>query len=232
MKKRNKAMKMVQKENVILDKFSLDDEDLQPIVTEEESAIIKKFFADNPALKTEKPEVDEAWIQTFSGRRFHPMSPNPDSIVIQDIAHSLSMLCRFTGHCSKFYSVAQHSVLVSHICDFKDAFWGLMHDASEAYLTDIPSPLKRSGKFEEYINFEKVMMKAICKRFNMAEEEPESVKRADGILLCTEARDLMSPLHTDWVQKFEPLPFTIDPLPPEEAEDLFLKRFYELLNSK
>src|ERR1035437_8999101 len=57
-------------------------------------------------------DEDQAWIQTYSGRRFCPLSPNPDAIVLQDIAHSLAMQCRFNGHCKKFYSVAQHSVYV------------------------------------------------------------------------------------------------------------------------
>ena len=143
-------------------------------------------------------DKDAAWIQTHSGRRFNPIKPNPDAIVIQDIAHALSMQCRFSGHCKDFYSVAQHSVLVSYICDSQDALWGLMHDASEAYLVDVPRPLKRSGKFQAYLDFEEVMTQAICRRFGLPFKEPPSVKRADTILLATEARDLMSPLHPDW----------------------------------
>lgn len=176
-------------------------------------------------------QKDKPWIQTHSGRRFNPTDPNPMAIVIQDIAHALSMQCRFSGHCRKFYSVAQHSVLVSYICNQEDAFWGLMHDASEAYLVDVPRPLKRSGKFNAYIEFEAQMQQAICTRFNLPLVEPPSVKKADTILLATEARDLMSPLHSEWEQPAEPLPFIIDPWDSDKAKDMFMKRFFELTNA-
>ncbi len=215
-----------------------------PLVTPEEQAVLDKFFQDNPQLKQEvlaapqgssifeigsyKFNQDEPWIQTYSGRRFNPTNPYVDAIVIQDIAHSLSMQCRFSGHVKKFYSVAQHCVLVSYICDSADALWGLMHDASEAYLVDVPRPLKRSGKFDAYLEYEDQMQRAICKRFGLPETEPPSVKVADKTLLSTEARDLMGPLHKDWVQPTEPLPFRIDPLPQQEAKNLFMKRFFQL----
>ncbi len=176
-------------------------------------------------------DPDAAWIQTYSGRRFNPTNPNPDAIVIQDIAHALSMQCRFTGHTKKFYSVAQHSVLVSHICNEEDALWGLMHDASEAYLIDVPRPLKRSGKFQAYLDFEAQMQEAICKRFGLPVQEPPSVKKADVKLLATEARDLMSPLHPDWVNRTTPLPFTIEAWSPQKAKDMFMQRFFELIGA-
>lgn len=210
-----------------------------PIVTPEEETTIKKFLDANPQLGYEgksnvlqdSPPDGESWIQTYSGRRFNPLNPYVNAIVIQDIAHALSMQCRFSGHVKKFYSVAQHSVLVSYICDSTDALWGLLHDASEAYLVDVPRPLKRSGKFNAYLEFEDKMQKAVCKRFGLPEAEPPSVKKADKILLATEARDLMGPLHPDWKQPEEPLPFRIEALSQQEAKDLFVKRFYQLINS-
>jgi 5'-deoxynucleotidase YfbR-like HD superfamily hydrolase len=226
---------------------SFGGEDFPPLVTPEEASVIQNFYKANPQLKADPDGVDasyekatpfsggtyrynpdDAWIQTYSGRRFTPTNPNPDAIVIQDIAHSLSMQCRFSGHVKKFYSVAQHSVLVSYICNDEDALWGLMHDATEAYLVDVPRPLKRSGKFDAYLDFEYKMQLAVCKRFGLPEKEPPSVKKADTLLLATEARDLMSPLRTDWIQPVEPLPFKIDPLGPRESKDLFMKRFFEL----
>lgn len=218
---------------------------LSPITPEIEAAV-KKIYNNNPQLKasnqftaplnpfTQGPDSfhkDEAWIQTYSGRRFNPTNPVIGAIVIQDIAHSLSMQCRFSGHVKKFYSVAQHCVLVSYICDSSDAFWGLMHDASEAYLVDVPRPIKRSGKFGAYMEMEDKMQKAICQRFGLPETEPVSVKQADKVLLATEARDLMKPLRDDWVQPCEPLPFKIDPLPQQEAKNLFMKRFFQLTNT-
>lgn len=208
-----------------------------PIVTPEIEATLKSFYDSNPKItnKTDynqaSPSFDpnEAWIQTYTGVRFTPTNPNPDAIVIQDIAHALSNQCRFSGHVKKFYSVAQHCVLVSYACDYADRLTGLLHDATEAYLVDVPRPLKRSGKFDSYLEFEEKMRLAICKRFNLPLIEPASVKKADELLLYTEARDLMSPLRKDWVQNVNPLPFKIDPLGPAEAKNLFLNRFYELI---
>lgn len=224
-------------ETVDIDPESLQEK-FPPIITSEEENVIKNFYEANPKLRQPSPfsigsrkfNPEDAWIQTYSGRRFNPTNPYVDAIVIQDIAHPLSMQCRFSGHVRKFYSVAQHSVLVSYICDSADALWGLLHDASEAYLVDVPRPIKRSGKFGAYIEFENNMQKAICKRFGLPEIEPPSVKKADTILLATEARDLMSPLHPDWRQPCDPLPFKIEPLSQQDAKNLFMKRFYELVN--
>ena len=215
--------------------------DYAGLMTPEQEEQLSQVYEKNPELAkfsdikgtdSHAYRPAEAWIQTYSGRRFNPTNPVVDAIVIQDIAHSLSMQCRFSGHVKKFYSVAQHCVNVSYICDSADALWGLMHDASEAYLVDIPSPLKRSGHFESYKQLESQMQKAICQRFGLSETEPPSVKVADIKLLATEARDLMSPLHSDWVQPCEPLPFKIEPLSQQDAKNLFMKRFFELTTGK
>lgn len=233
--------------NYVLDPSSLDKE-YPPLATPDELEAVSKMYSNTPELNgNELPDnrsvfydgegiykgfnKNEDWIQTHSGRRFNPLNPNPDAIVIQDIAHSLSMMCRFTGHCKKFYSVAQHSVLVSYICDSKDAMWGLLHDASEAYLVDVPRPLKRSGQFEAYKKFEAKMQEAVCKRFGLPLTEPASVKKADAQLLVTEARDLMSPLHPDWRNMMDPLPFKIEAWDQQHAKDMFMKRFFELFGS-
>lgn len=241
--------------NYVLDPTTMGN--LPPLATEEEIQVMNQFYDEHPELhqieRTVRPrrvmEVTEqsdksvfydgegkdkgfdksaAWIQTHSGRRFCPTNPNPDAIVIQDIAHALSMQCRFSGHSKYFYSVAQHSVLVSYICDSQDALWGLLHDASEAYLVDVPRPIKRSGKFQAYIDFESKMQEAVCRRFGLPLAEPPSVKKADTALLATEARDLMSPLHSDWTQPCDPLPFLIEPWDHGKAKDRFMKRFFEL----
>lgn len=209
----------------------------EPIVSEEEADLIKKFFDTNPFKRNQEQQEsqedytfnpEDPWIQTFTGRRFTPTNPNPEAIVIQDIAHALSMQCRFSGHLKKFYSVAQHSVLVSYLCDSADALWGLLHDSSEAYLLDLPAPLKRSGFFDNFKETEDLLMKAICKKFNLPEKEPPSVKRADVQMLVTEARDLMKNKRSDWKVNVNPLPFKIEPWSPDEAEDKFMHRFFEL----
>ena len=172
----------------------------------------------------------EPWIQTFSGKKFKPLNADIEDICIKDIAHALSQICRFTGHCKNFYSVAEHSVHVSKNCDPKEALFGLLHDGSEAYLTDVSSPLKRSGKFEAYKKIEKKLQTLIYKKYCGGTLEPASVKIADTRMLATEARDLMSPLHQDWIQPAEPYLFKINGWSNKIAEKKFLDRFHELYN--
>jgi hypothetical protein len=171
------------------------------------------------------------WIQTFSGRAVWPLDPRPEEIVIEDIAHALSMQCRFTGHVRRFYSVAQHSVHVSSTCDPSDALAGLLHDASEAYLVDLARPIKRSAGLHGYRLAEQRLQRVIYQRFGLPVVEPASVELADKIMLGIEARDLMGPLLPGWEKWTDQLPadLRIDRCwTPDEAEELFLARFAEL----
>lgn len=170
------------------------------------------------------------WTQTYLGLQFFPQHPLPEDINIIDIAHGLSNICRFGGHVKKFYSVSQHCVLVSTICSPENALWGLLHDASEAYICDIPRPLKQMEEFKQYKLMEKKIQETICFRFDISKEEPADVKRADNILLATERRDLMNPVVSKAEWSFLPAPMkeTIIPWSPEEAKSKFLDRFYTL----
>jgi uncharacterized protein len=168
------------------------------------------------------------WIQTYTGLKVHPLHLRPEDICIEDIAHALSMLCRFTGATQQFYSVAQHSVWVSHRCAPEDALWGLLHDASEAYLMDLPRPLKRAPEFTFYREAESRAMLAICERFGLPWGTPLSVKEADARMLATEARDLMAPLHPEWRLMEEPYERRIYGWEPELAKSVFLGRFGQL----
>ena len=167
-------------------------------------------------------------MQTFTGKKFYPLDPKIEDIDIVDIAHSLSMICRFTGHSRFFYTVGQHSILASYICNQEDRLSALLHDGSEAYICDLARPLKRSGGFENYIEYEDRLQSMIYRKFNLPEAMPASVKIADNILLATEARDLMHPLLPGWFLDQSPLPFKIEPMLQEKVEKLFLERFYEL----
>lgn len=169
------------------------------------------------------------WIETYSGRRFYILDPRPIDVSIDDISHALSLIARFTGHTREFYSVAQHSVLVSRTCDAKDALWGLLHDGSEAYLSDVSTPLKHSSEMARYRTAERHVQAAVAEHFKLSPKEPESVKLADKRLLVTEKRDLMAP-SPDWeaFAEIEPLPGKIFPWSHQRAKAEFLERFYEL----
>ena len=193
------------------------------------------LVSENPVRRTE-----DTFIRTFTGKKFWPLNPQIDEVFIEDIAHALSLVCRFTGHTYCFYSVADHSLRVSKLVELKAleqakefhgpfakaarisfaremALWGLLHDASEAYLCDVPSPLKRApGLGELYKGFEHNLMAVIADRFDLTPHEPTIVKDADRILLKTEMRDLMNAadgfsLEWDYAD-YSPLPETIFPL--------------------
>lgn len=170
-----------------------------------------------------------AEILTRSGRKFDLMSPEKGPFDIETIAHALSNTCRFSGHVREYYSVAQHSVLVSRVVPERFALAGLLHDAAEAYLGDVVSPLKRL--LHEYRELEARVEAAIFARFGIPKPLPQEVRFADTILLATEQRDLM-PSHAEaqeWEELYgiKPLPERIVPLPPLQARVLFLERFEE-----
>lgn len=206
----------------------------EPLANSDVENKIIAFYNANPQLKNITNDInhhtfnDGPWIQTFTGKRFNPLNPVIEAIAIEDIAHALSNICRFTGHCSDFYSVAQHSVLVSYLCNHEHALYGLLHDASEAYCQDIASPIKKTEEFSAYREVEAKLQRAVYKRFDCLKEEPADVKLADMMIFATEARDLMSPLRCDFIVGTKPLPFNIIPLPPKQAKALFLERFKEL----
>jgi uncharacterized protein len=180
---------------------------------------------------TRRPRLGD-WTETYSGHQFWALDPDPEDVHIEDIAHALSQLCRFGGHCRDFYSVAQHAVLVSRIVPPTDALWGLLHDAAEAYVVDVPRPLKHLSQFKGYRAIERLVMITICHRFNLVSFiQPESVTKADDQALATEARDLMKQ-HYDWRLTATPLPDPIQPCPPAEAEQAFLARFKELWHAR
>lgn len=180
--------------------------------------------------------TNAGWIQTYTGVKFCPLDPNPHAIDIRDIAHALALQSRFSGHCRAFYSVAQHSCLVSSLCSSKNALWGLLHDASEAYLVDVPSPVKHDPHFEFYREAEARLNEAVRVRFRLEKPMPAEVKRADGIALAAEARALLTTLHDGWggpdfaaydeAARWMKIP--IDPMSWQDAEQLFLKCYRDL----
>ena len=168
-----------------------------------------------------------SWIQTYTGKAFYPLREEPGIIDIRDIAHALSLQCRFNGHCSDFYSVAQHSVHVSEVVPDAFALWGLLHDAAEAYLTYLPRPVK--SHMPQFRDLEDRLLGLIMAQHQLSMPMPDEVRLADEQMLMTEARDLMEVPPMDW--KIPVMPFDdmkIKPLSPKKAEQLFLQRYAEL----
>ena len=181
------------------------------------------------------------WIRTVTGRKFYLFDSGPEEIDIEDIAHALSMQCRYNGHVQRFYSVAEHSCYVSGIVaaemgnggyDINIARWALLHDAAEAYLGDVSRPLKQQPEMERYRANEKRVQAAVAKKFGLKGEEPEMVIRADREILGMEVRALK------WAEDIATVP-VLPPVIPilrditfgvsqEQAKAKFL-RLYEFL---
>jgi len=190
------------------------------------------------------------WMQTFTGREFRPFDPRPEDVCIEDIAHSLALQNRFAGHTSEPYSVAEHCVRASRLpasrffmdtsLDWSD--WSiaavvrgeiLMHDASEAYVVDLPQPLKRHLAFAPYHRVEVGVMRTIAQALSFGQIvisfQNDLVKRADAIMLATEFRDLMrQPPPRDWLLIEQPDEERIVPWSWQRAEQEFLARYKEL----
>lgn len=168
-------------------------------------------------------------ILTASGNYFNFIEPERNIVLVTDIAHALANVCRFGGHTREFYSVAQHSVLASHIVPPEDAFAALFHDAAEAYLGDVMRPLKEL--LPDYRALEARVQAAVFQKLGLPEQLPPSIKLADRVLLATEQRDFM-PAHDDeWglIINIEPLTERIEPWAPWLACTKFLDRYRELV---
>jgi len=167
-------------------------------------------------------------IRTFTGILFDFENPDYRTINLVDISHALSLLCRFAGHCKIFYSVAEHAVRVSYICEPEHAMWGLHHDDSESMCVDVPRPLKHMLGMEAYRAHEKRVQAEIVKALNLEPPiEPEEVKWADMRLLVTEQRDLLHNSHPDF-EAVPPLENTIKPWSSNTAYRRYQLRHAEL----
>ncbi len=179
-------------------------------------------------------------IQTYTGQSVNPFDPDPSTIRMTDIAWALSNICRFTGHSSSFYSVAQHSVLMLEELRKAGASrelqaCALLHDASEAYLADIARPIKQHPAMAFYREAEYEMMRCIHRAFNLpfplSDADNDIIKQADLRMLASEKRDLMVDVG---VWPGLPAPYTrrIDPVTPVEAYACFRDELFDLLKGQ
>lgn len=205
------------------------------------------------------------WMQTFTGRQFWPLDPRPDEIDVLDIAHSLGHQCRYAGHTRRFYSIAEHCILMSlwiqeralaladqapteleaaaiRVAGHVEARWALFHDASEAYVVDVPRPLKRY--LRDYAAIETGVQIAIAQRFELpgivtaslagdptprALVLPPIVHEADNRILLDERAQLLSTPPAPWgIEDLEPLGVGIDALTPARATEAYLARLESL----
>ena len=170
------------------------------------------------------------WIQTFTGRTIYPVDPREEEVEILDIIHSLANLCRFGGHCSHFYSVAEHSVHVSYLVPEHLALVGLLHDATEAYLVDIPRPIKAS--ITNYKEIEHRLWECIAGKYDLPLVMPQEIHDADIAMLYAERDQLLLPYKgDDWGMGLT-TPITERPVvgcwTPTYAKQVFMQRWIGL----
>lgn len=205
------------------------------------------------------------WIMTFSGRVFFPLNPQPADIVIEDIARPLAHTCRWGGQCLQYYSVAQHAVICSHVFDKlcaasgvvpapMDRLYMLHHDSQEAYLGDVPAPIKRmlhflwkseqsDMLFEEYNRAELGVARAVMAGLTGDNRAPFIKSRlmheVDMRVCRTELEQLMDvetfrqryPDIIIGLDAYEPLPLDIIPAAPDDAYTMFMARHHELIDA-
>ena len=196
------------------------------------------------------PGVRGPTIQTANGWYFDYTRPSAGRVDIETVAHALSHICRFTGHCVKFYSVAEHCVRMSYIVPPEDALWALGHEAGEPMVGDMNKPLKMMVPAYDPIE-DGAQRHILVSVFGLdPDARPDTIKPADWRMLATEQRDLMpkqravrwdawgfacewelipeEDQHWTWTHAIEPLPDVIQPWEPTTAKLLFLQRFREL----
>ena len=164
-------------------------------------------------------------IKTYTRKWINLVDPKIDQIDIVDIAHALSNICRFTGHTDHFYPVAAHAMRVAELVDGQFKFIALLHDAQEAYISDINSPLKHIDAMAGYRLIEQRMYNAIADKFGIPYELPEPVIDADHLALWEEIADPeLSGIRTKWTHTLG-IGFNRR---PDEVERAFMRAFNEL----
>lgn len=176
----------------------------------------------------------DAWIETYTGVRFSLSAPQPEDVCVEDVAHSLAYQCRYNGHIREFYSVAEHSCHVHDLLvreGHRDqvAFSGLMHDATEAYVGDLPAPLK--SILPDYKRVEYLVWDAVTVAFGMQLTLPVRVRELDRLMVLAEKKRLKFDSDHDWGIDGDVPDVHIECWGPQEAKTQFALRFAKYRNS-
>lgn len=171
--------------------------------------------------------TDDSRIMLQSGRLFDLAHPETSEIAVTDIAHGLAHTCRYAGQCDGFFSVAEHSVLVSQVAS-RAGIAALFHDAAEAFVGDMTRPLK--CLLPEYKAIEERIARAIFVQFGIPWPPPPEVKSADYSVMAAEQEVLMPVGTNEWLRDANVLParVKIQRLVPAQAKEFFMQRYEEL----
>lgn len=188
------------------------------------------------------------WMQTYSGKIYTIAKPDPEQICLEDIARSLSKQCRFAGHSTRFYSVAEHSI---HVCDRVKQLLNnmyseeeerltllraLLHDAAEAYLLDVPRPLKEAPGMIFYRRKHNETLKVILNKYGLYQHTNSTsfhtathvIQHADNELLATEKVQVMAPEPQGWGSLPESLDISLPCWSHDEAYKVFIDKATKL----
>ena len=181
--------------------------------------------------------MSNAWIQSRDGHVVDLLMPQLSALKIEEVAHSLARINRFSGHTKTFagYNVAQHSVLVARHLEPAFQFAGLMHDAHECTIGDVPSPVKWAleelGGGAAFQELDNRMSRAVRRRFkvHMSDESKIAVREQDLRALVTERRDLMGDFEArPWKFDAPPWEDRIVPWDIPKSERIFLEMYEQL----
>jgi hypothetical protein len=177
-------------------------------------------------MADDKKWISGDWMQTYTGVEFYPLNPRPEDIRFTDISSALSKQCRYGGHCTKFYSVAEHCIHVASMASDELKLTALMHDAAEAYLTDVVRPIKKH--LGGYLEIEARLERVLADKYGLVYPYPAEIKRLDNSILTDERQQNMAPPPKAWdvYETVDPLGVTLQFWTPAEACYRYTTAFY------
>lgn len=196
-------------------------------MTERQASTIERHRLSEMSGMFDERALSDSRIMLHSGKLFDIANPEGSEISVDDVAHGLAHTCRYAGQCDGFFSVAEHSVLVSQVTT-GDKLAALFHDAAEAFIGDMSRPLKYM--LPEYKAIERRIEKAIFDQFGIPWPATIEIKAADHSVMAAEQNVLMPSGTNEWLRDANVLPahVTIRRLMPNDAKLLFLQRYEEL----